>query len=108
MKAIPHLKAALATADIPPPQYKPIRLNITEKYHVNKSSGSNDAKQVFIPGMPSSTGRVAPGMGLTAEQIQDKEDAQTITSASAVDKTAMASIASELRQCDPIGIYCYC
>jgi tetratricopeptide (TPR) repeat protein len=90
-EAIPHLKAALATADIPPPQYKPIRLNITENTTTIRAPEVMTQRPMSIPGMPSSSGRVAPGMGLTAEQIQDKEDAQTITSASAVDKTAMAS-----------------
>lgn len=84
-EAIPHLKSALATADIPTPPYKPIRMNITE------NTTSLKAPEVMvshnIPGMPNSGPgiNVAPGMGLTAAQIQDKEDSQVVTSGSKID-----------------------
>jgi tetratricopeptide (TPR) repeat protein len=89
-EAIPHLKAALATADIPVPTYKPIRLNITENTTTIRAPEVMTARPMTIPGMPSSTGQVAPGMGLTAAQIQDKEDAQVITSDSQIDRKAMS------------------
>jgi len=85
-EAIPHLKAALATADIPAPPFKPIRMNITE------NTTSLKAPEILptamnVPGMPSSnTGSFHPSnMGLTATQIQDKEDSQIVTSVSSID-----------------------
>lgn len=92
-EAVPHLKAALATADVPPPQFKPIRLNATE------NTTSIQAPEVLtrqnVPGMPSSstssTKINAPGYGRTATQIQDEEDAKVITSGSAIDTKEMSN-----------------
>lgn len=85
-EAIPHLKSALATADIPTPPYKPIRMNITENTTSLKMPEVMPTSYA-VPGMPNSGGsaRVAPGMGLTAAQIQDKEDSQVVTSGSKID-----------------------
>jgi hypothetical protein len=84
-EAIPHLKAALATADIPVPPFKPMRLSVAENTTSLKAPEILPTKAVG--GMPSSDGehRVAPGMGLTATQIQDKEDSNIVTSKNIID-----------------------
>jgi hypothetical protein len=62
-EAVPHLKAALATADVP-----------------------------GMPSSSTSSTKInAPGYGRTATQIQDEEDAKVITSGSAIDTKEMSN-----------------
>ncbi|HEY9760422.1 MAG TPA: tetratricopeptide repeat protein [Oculatellaceae cyanobacterium] len=87
-EAIPHLKAALATADIPVPPYKPIRMT------VDTNTTSLKAPEILpvpqkIPGMPDSGGSggssLGKGYGLTAAQMEDNDASHVVTSANAVE-----------------------
>jgi tetratricopeptide (TPR) repeat protein len=94
-EAIPHLKSALATADIPVPPYKPIRMT------VDTNTTSLKAPEILptpqkIPGMPNSGGvggaSLGKGYGLTAEQMEDRDAANVVTSANPVESKMGAKL----------------
>ncbi len=86
--AIPHLKAALVTADIPVPPYKPIHMNITE------NTTSIKAPEVLQPvkqALPESGG-VVGSRGKTALQMEDEDARHVVTSANPVEEKMGAKL----------------
>ena len=80
-EAIPHLKAALATADIPTPPYKPIRMNITENTTSIKAPEVLPTIQQALP----QSGGVVGTRGKTAIQMEDEDATHVVTSANPVE-----------------------